>query len=249
MRVVSLVPSLTETLLEAKAQVVGRTRYCIHPSLAVSSIPKVGGTKDLSLKKLSELKPDLLILDQEENLPWMKSEAPCEVLLSHITSIKDMVQFSETLWQKLNLPLLKEMHLRWLEVEKSPNARWTWDKVPGSVESWIRVDTDKTDIQKLVYIIWKNPWMCVSEGTFIYDVLTKLGAKEHLYLQEGKYPTLKEEALKNHICLFSSEPYPFAKHKTQLPIWAPNGSLVNGEGFSWFGIRSLRFLEKHLGLV
>ena len=67
MRVVSLVPSLTETLLECGVEVVGRTRFCIHPADKVADIPAVGGTKEVNWQRCLALEPDLVVMDKEEN--------------------------------------------------------------------------------------------------------------------------------------------------------------------------------------
>lgn len=91
-RVISLVPSWTETLLEAGVNVVGRSRFCIHPAGAVASVPAVGGTKDLRVDLIRDLKPDLIILDREENTLAMSEAlvaiAPLHV--SHVQSASDM---------------------------------------------------------------------------------------------------------------------------------------------------------------
>lgn len=273
MKVVCLVPSLTETLLECGVHVVGRTRYCIHPADQIKGIPAVGGTKDLNKEKLKQLDPNLLILDKEENNKWMKDNAPCEVFVSHVDSLVSLSETFKSLSEVLDNSKLLDLHFRCEKIIQTPSKKWLWSKVPGQKLSWMNgslttplqdstvrasLDTDsksnmgsssKLDT-KLRYIIWRNPWMSIAPQTFIGDVIKKLGGEQFLVSSENNYPKLEDSDLKdpNVICLFSSEPYPFEKHKEHLPEWAPHGALIDGELYSWFGIRSLRFLEKELGI-
>lgn len=198
-------------------------------------------------EKLKPLKPDLLILDQEENLPWMKQEAPCEVLVSHITSISDMCSFAETLVTLFpENSWLKSFANRWRAVEQADSRTWDWNQIPGVLDSWY----DKSLLaQEIHYVIWRNPWMGVGHGTFISSVFEKFGGASFL-TSKKKYPTLLEADLtkKDTLILFSSEPFPFHKFKKDITKQFPQGAIVDGESYSWFGIRSLKFLEKMLCL-
>ena len=241
-RVVCLIPSLTETLIEAGVNVIARTRYCVHPEEVTKTLPVVGGTKDLDLDKLNRLQPDLLILDREENLAWMRDKAPCEVVVTHIDSLESMATTSREL--EVLLPVFKNWTARFEKVCEAPNAVWNWNKIPAAQKQW------GTSAQELIYVVWKNPWMAVGPGTYIYSVLSKLGASEFLVPFDTKYPKLAEEELKKsgRCVLFSSEPYAFGKKDDELENWSRQGALVDGECYSWFGIRSLRFLERALKL-
>lgn len=260
MRVVSLVPSITETLLSAGVSVVGRTRYCVHPRETVNSIEIVGGTKDLNQEKLSTLKPDLLILDKEENLKWMKESAPCRVYVSHVTSLETAAEMTGDLAKILNNQNLFLQYERWKRVLASDVASWNWQSIPGHIFSFSQEKTKGLDqntetlfseVSKIYYIIWRNPWMTVSAQTYIGDVLKKLGAASFLDQSLKGYPSLSDEVMRDskNMFLFSSEPYPFGKYQTHLPKWASQGALVDGESFSWFGLRGLAFLEKQLGIT
>lgn len=250
MRVVSLVPSWTETLIEANVHVIGRTRFCIHPKDEIKGIPAIGGTKDLDISRLQILRPDLLVLDQEENLPWMKEQSPVPVHVSHVTTLEVMaeelrklaVHFEED--EKDNLLSMAE---RWERVEKAPSLKWDFSKIPEEIEVLSRT---KEDFQFLIYVIWKNPWMTVSKQTFIGSVLCKLGLADKLMDFSQKYPSIDLEKcdFENTYFLFSSEPFPFHKQADELKKMSLQGSIINGEPFSWFGIRSLLFLEKALGI-
>ena len=249
MRVVSLVPSLTETLLIAGADVVGRTRYCVHPERITKPIPVVGGTKDLDLEKLKSLSPDLLLLDREENLPWMKEEAPCAVHVFHAESVQAMATEMNKLAQRFEgepAENLKMMGRRWKKVFEAPSLVWNWDQIRG--EEVRRGKHGEWD--QILYLIWKNPWMSVSKETFIASVFSKLGAEFFWPAFNEKYPKIELENFdpKKTLLLLSSEPFPFRQKWPELEALPHSQVLVDGEIFSWFGIRTLRFLEESLGL-
>lgn len=241
MKVISMVPSWTETLLECGIEVVGRTRYCIHPE-TVKNIAVVGGTKNIDWQKLKSLSADLMVLDQEENPKNFYDESPIPCLVTHVTSVKDV----STEIQKLNLVFknqkLKELDHRWKMVldKKFPNLLET---VPGSPLTWWK----KTDaeFENVLYLIWKKPWMTVSEDTFIGSMLEKLGVKNVITSCEVKYPQvdLNQFDPQKTLLLFSSEPFPFEKYKDELMQLDFSSALIDGEKLSWFGLRSLNFLE------
>lgn len=248
MRVISQVPSWTETLIANKVNVVGRTRFCIHPQPQVSSIPVVGGTKDIDWEKVRELKPDILLLDKEENRKEVADQAPCEVLVSHVETLHSMPLELEKLAQVFTEQAwaFREMKSRYEQVLAKPAARWSElpVKIPGELQ---RVCRDFKNYENLVYVIWKDPWMRAGEGTFIHSVLEHLGAGPFLKSPaQGKYPEFEIERmnLEKTYFLFSSEPYPFLKKLKE--IGAFQGSVVDGESYSWFGVRALEFLEREL---
>ncbi len=235
MRVICAVPSLTETLIEAGVSVVGRTRFCIHPSSKVKSIPVVGGTKDIDWEKVENLKADVLVLDKEENPKSFADDSPISFLPVHIQNIQTCTEGLRLLAENLNSTELEKFAERFasvkpMKVELDRYVEWIHkpSKSPGLLE----------------YIIWKDPIMAVSQNTFIGDVLRYLG--QEITLHENKYPKLPDVLDSHTTYLFSSEPFPFAKHKSWIREQNVNAGLVDGESFSWFGIRSLRFLEAHL---
>lgn len=242
MKVVSLVPSWTEMLLEAKVNVVGRTRFCIHPQAEIARIPIVGGTKDLDMNQLRALDADCLILDQEENLPWMKERSPIPVCVSHVTAVADLAAEIEKIAQVLSSPELRTSADRWRAVAQSPPLVWDWNRIPGEL---FRLRKDRDQYENLLYLIWKNPWMSVSKATFIGSILQKLGASSYLPDFMDKYPQIQMENFDRETTyfLFSSEPFPFHKKREDLLHLGVQGSVVDGESFSWFGSRALRFLE------
>lgn len=235
-RVVSLVPSWTETLIEAGADVVGRTRFCVHPAAAVAAILSVGGTKDLQIEKLRELKPDLIVLDREENTAAMALavEGLAKIFVSHVEHVRQMPAE------------LRRLAAEFGEDMSDDHA------VAAELRSYAdRFDrrlaispTLHNDSSRFAYCIWKNPWMAVGENTFIASMLEQSGYDLSRLWPEGrgKYPEFTLDELPADVrLLLSSEPYPFGK---KFPTEVPNAKqLVDGESFSWFGIRALRYLE------
>lgn len=241
--VVSLVPSWTETLLQCGINVVGRTRFCIHPSEEVEHIPVVGATKEANWDKIKSLEPDFVIMDKEENTKEMYDECPCPIITTHVQGIPDVSKSLLEMSAKLNNQQLFNLAGRWQAIEQSPLfAVKDLNKLPGLVK-WIKHPTKK--IETIIYIIWKKPWMTVSKNTFISSVLIKLGIEKYLLDFDEKYPEidLKDYNPETTLLLFSTEPYPFEKKIDEIKTLPFPSLIVNGECFSWFGIRSLIFLE------
>jgi len=254
MRVISMVPSLTETLLSAQDSfvVVGRTRFCVHPQAKVATLPVVGGTKDIDWSAVDQLKPDLIIFDQEENPKKFATECKYPWMALHVVGIESVAPQFLMLAEGLQSEGIKELAKRWQRVEEAPPARWHFDLVPGELCAWSSARHFDRNFDRLVYVIWSKPWMTVSSDTFIGSVLKKLGAESYLQKFEKKYPEFNISDLETErtFFLFSSEPYPFAKKEDEiLALNLPGASLVDGELYSWFGLRSLLFLEKALGLT
>lgn len=248
MRVVSLVPSWTETLIEAGVNVVGRTRYCIHPSEQVAKIPIVGGTKDVSWALVADLKPDLILFDKEENPLEMSEECPFKSLATHVYSLESLQYELARLGNQFENSFLIEQSLKVLDILETSTPTWDVADVPGLLE-WIEVPKGDSP-KKVVYLIWKKPWMAVSKETYIGSVLRKLGAELVEFDELEKYPLLEIENYRDCLFLFSTEPFPFHSKKNELKLLANklglSGALVNGESFSWFGTRSLSFLSKKI---
>lgn len=246
MRVVSFVPSLTETLIECGVNVVGRTRFCIHPAEKVAAITVVGGTKEASWDKLASLKPDLVIFDREENRKQMADDCPYPWVATHITSVDNIGSELSTIAQSTASEKLEKVSQDWqLLAQKSDKPFSGWHNIPGLLSE---VNNRQKNYSKIEYIIWRNPWMAVSQDTFIASVLKKLGFASFLPNHGSAYPSLDEVVMSDEdtFFLFSSEPYPFKRYLPDLKERGFNGAVVDGELYSWFGIRSFRYLSKHL---
>ncbi len=242
MRVISLVPSWTETLIQAGVDVCGRTRFCIHPREEVKALPIVGGTKDIDWKKVIALKPELIILDQEENPKEFADQCPFPWIATHVTDLESARDEMLRLGQVLKNQKLLDWSDQWEKLLNQKCGPWSLAYIPGEIKK-IGITSSPLK-QEVIYLIWKNPWMAANHNTFIGSALKFLGAPMADLQTEKKYPELTDEILsKNHI-LFSSEPFPFHKKEKDLAASGFSGSLIDGEGFSWFGIRSLNFLTE-----
>ena len=234
MRVVSFVPSWTETLIAAEIEVVGRTRFCIHPEAAVASIPVVGGTKNINLDQVIALKPDLVIFDKEENNQEMYQLCVEQGLNCYATHVVDLKSCGEELLQlakRLHSDQLNRWGADYLALKPLPQKQFEKCIFDGAFEP----NTTYS------YVIWQKPFMRVTPDTFIGDVLKLFNIQ--LAAGESKYPEISDEELKKTFCLFSSEPFPFAKYFAELKDKGYKGVLVDGEKISWYGVRTLKFLQ------
>ena len=231
MTIISLVPSITETLLDfglTTDEVIGRTKFCIHPSNLVKNVEVIGGTKNLNIEKIRSLKPDLIIANKEENEKLQVQELmkDFKVWVTDIETLEDNQKFISELGTILN----KE------------NLALDFNQKIASVFTEFKVSKPK----KVAYLIWKNPYMTVGSDTFINEVLEKLGF-ENLFKNRKRYPEISVEELKEaDLTFLSSEPFPFQqKHIDELQLELPNNKfmLVDGEAFSWFGTHLIKVDE------
>lgn len=231
MKIISLVPSITETLFDfglTADEVVGRTKFCIHPLDLVKKVEVIGGTKNLNIDKIRSLKPDLIIANKEENEKLQVEELmkDFKVWVTDIETLEDNANFISELGKVLN----KE------DLAKNYNHKI------ASGFTQIKVSQTK----RIAYLIWKNPYMTVGSDTFIHEVLQKLGF-ENLFKNKKRYPEVSVEELKRaDLILLSSEPFPFQqKHIDELRREIPNTEivLVDGEAFSWFGTHLMKVDE------
>lgn len=248
-KVVSLVPSWTETLLACGVHVIGRTRYCIHPEQLISNIPIIGGTKKADWNKLLE-KPDLVILDREENTKEIAEACPTAFWASHILSVEDVAPQCKELAHRLDNVALFEISKRWKKINAQPNLNTTISaqnkKLPGLIK-WFVEPT--YEIEKYAYFVWRKPWMIVQPQTFIGSLCKKIGIPLISYPSQKLYPEVDLNWLldqKNIGFIFSSEPYPFFNREEELKGLNPACAMVDGEKYSWFGVRALEFLESEL---
>lgn len=222
-RIISLVPSQTEFLLDIGAPVAGRTKFCVHPQEKLESIPIVGGTKKFRFEKIAELNPDLIIGNKEENyiggIEQLAVKYP--VWMSDIYTLEDSFQMMGLLGKICDLEIKSSRIIEECKAALEKAKR----RFSGRV----------------VYLIWKNPWMAAGKNTFIDHLLTFLGY-ENVVL-EARYPELSNEQivhLNADKILLSSEPFPFKeKHINEMKGLCPDSEieLVDGELYSWYGSR------------
>jgi ABC-type Fe3+-hydroxamate transport system substrate-binding protein len=237
-RIVSIVPSQTELLydLGLNEEVVGITKFCIHPNEWFKTKTSVGGTKKIIIAKVSALQPDLIIGNKEENLKddVEALELIAPVWISDIKTLEDALQMIEAIGDIVNKKqgadnLVKAIQLEFEQLK--PKA-----------------------IMYCCYLIWQNPYMTVGKDTFITDMFQYCGL-QNVFADKERYPIVTIEDIQNvapAIVLLSSEPYPFKqKHIDELQQCLPNSKiiLVDGEMFSWYGSRLLKSAEYFAGLA
>ncbi len=232
-RIVSIVPSQTELLfnLGLEDEVVGITKFCIHPQKWFKNKPRVGGTKDLKIDKIIELQPDLIIANKEENskeqIEQLQQLYP--VWTSDISNLKESIQMVQEVGRLTG---------------KQAQSNQISEKINAEFHKLKKLKTNK----RVLYLIWKEPYMSVGFSTFIHDILNKAGF-ENVTQNNERYPNLnlKEIAnLKPDLIFLSSEPYPFKeKHIKEFKDLFPDIQtiLVDGEMFSWYGSRLIKSPE------
>ena len=227
-RIISLVPSLTELLFDLglKEQVIGRTRFCIHPENEIDETAIIGGTKNPNLEKIVELKPDFILANKEENrqedIEVLQKYA--DVRVTEINTIQDAL----------------------LEISSLGELLGVKNKAQELVQKITALLNDRPSVSPISvgYFIWKYPWMTIGSDTYIHDVLHKYGLNNVFGLHK-RYPKTTLEEVAGHkpqLILLSSEPYPFKeKHIDEIQAACPDAQIerVDGEWFSWYGSRMI----------
>lgn len=245
-RIISLVPSQTELLhyLGLEDEVVGITKFCVHPRQWFEHKKRVGGTKSLHLDTVADLSPDLIIGNKEENIRTEVEElrkiAP--VWVSDIATLPDALEMI----RKLGLLVGKQQEALVLvdQIEKRFKTLGTPRMGQGKTDvEQTNLFTDAT-AKKVAYLIWHDPYMAVGRDTFIGDMLRRCGFI-NVFEHESRYPVVTLEQLETLQCEYlflSSEPFPFKEtHAEEIQQQLPNMKVVfvDGEMFSWYGSRLL----------
>lgn len=233
-RIISLVPSQTEFLYELglQAEIVGITKFCIHPKSFFKVTTKVGGTKQFNFELINSLQPDLIIANKEENYKEgiEKLQQNYQVWLSDIENLQDSYDMMHEIGKMTD----KEQKAKEIIAEiQTEFAKLANNYTINSENNFIN--------RKVLYLIWQNPFMAAGKNTFIDNMLQVAGFEN--VISENRYPELTEIAIKNlapDYIFLSSEPYPFKeKHILALQKICPTSKiiLVDGELFSWYGSR------------
>jgi ABC-type Fe3+-hydroxamate transport system substrate-binding protein len=235
-RIVCLVPSITELLcdLGLLAQIVGRTGFCIHPWESVRGIPKVGGTKDLKMEKIRALKPTHVIVNVDENrredAETLREFVP-HVIVTHPLAPLDNLELYRLLGGIFDREEAAERLCAEFESEFASIAERSWAA------------------QKVLYLIWREPWMTVSSDTYISQMLALINWTTQPVGGAERYPTVELGDHPVDRILLSSEPFHFKhEHVAEVSAMMPGTqvSLIDGEMTSWYGSRAiagLRYLQ------
>jgi ABC-type Fe3+-hydroxamate transport system substrate-binding protein len=237
-RIVSLVPSITELLcdLGLAEALVGRTGFCIHPRGIVRAIPKVGGTKDVDLGKVRALAPTHVILNIDEN---RKEDARAlaqfvpTLLVTHPLAPRD------------NLALYRLIGGIFGRESEAEDLSGKFEAEYAALESAMAAFSP----ERVLYLIWKNPWMTVSRDTYVSRMLGLIRWETVPEEAAERYPKIsfQDETLgEARTVLLSSEPYPFGeRHIAEVRSLLPRArrvALINGEMTAWYGSRAIAAL-------
>lgn len=235
-RIVSLVPSITELLcaLGLREQLVGRTGFCIHPREALRKVRKVGGTKDVDLAAVRDLAPTHVVVNIDEN---RREDAEAlgtlvpQVIVTHPQTPADNLELYRLLGGIFNR-------------EAAAAA------LCAAFESRLKAlpPRERQPLQRVLYLIWREPWMSVARDTYIAQMLALFNWQTLPEAPDQRYPvvTLTDFAGRVDRVLLSSEPYPFReRHVAEIRAAIPGVpvQLIDGEMTSWYGSRAIAGLD------
>ena len=221
-RVVSLVPSVTESLLAWGVRPVAVTRFCEQPGFRA-----VGGTKDPDVAAIVGLAPDLVVVNDEENRREDADALAAAGLAVHVTHVESVAHVDPTLDALaaavgVARPTAEREELRRIAGE-SPDER------PGAG-------------RRVFVPIWRRPWMTLNARTYGASVLDHLGLVNVFADAGDRYPTVELDEVARRrpdLVLLPSEPYPFAaRHVEQVAGLGAEVRLVDGQDLFWWGVRT-----------
>lgn len=232
-RIVSLVPSQTELLFDLglDEEVVGITKFCVHPQEKWRTRPKIGGTKKFHFDRIADLQPNLIIGNKEENdrhhIEQLTAQYP--VWMSDIKTLDDALDMIVMIGEltgkaAASTALALRIHQAFTKIKNGQTGK---------------------PKRRAAFFIWKNPYMVAAADTFI-DTMLEAAGFINVFADKTRYPevTLAEVAARQpDALLLSSEPFPFSeKHFPEIRKECQQEAikLVDGEMFSWYGSRMLK---------
>jgi ABC-type Fe3+-hydroxamate transport system substrate-binding protein len=232
-RIISLVPSQTELLhyLGLEMEVVGITKFCVHPQKWFRSKQRIGGTKTYHLDRIDALQPDLIIANKEEN-DQAQVEALAEKYPVWISDIKNLDDALDMINRVGGI------------VGKASEA----DTLVRNIQEQFVSLAARTNLQSAVYFVWREPYMVAGGDTFINEMMRFAGF-QNMLANQTRYPEISLNDLakmKPETILLPSEPFPFKeKHIADFQAVCPSAAvqLVDGELYSWYGNRLLDAAE------
>ena len=235
MRIVSLVPSVTETLIDfgLADRIVGITRFCIHPAQVVRNLPKMGGTKDPKLDRIRAAAPDIVFVNEEEN-----RKEDYEALSEHLrveTAFPRRVDQVPSDLRRIG---------RLCGTEALAEARASaLERALKDVEQTREADARTFSF---AYLIWREPWMTLNSDTYVSDLFHRAGGRNVYADAPERYPeiTLEDLSLRRpDVVLLPDEPFPF-KPTHAAEVGEATGlqgiTCISGDDACWHGVRSLR---------
>jgi ABC-type Fe3+-hydroxamate transport system substrate-binding protein len=238
-RIVSLVPSLTELLFDLGLgdQVVGRTAFCVHPQGRVRAARSVGGTKTVNVRKLRELEPTHVLVNIDETPRSLAEElaaAGYTIVVTHPVEVRDNLALYMLLGGMFGKQNEAEELCRRFEA--------AYDAARRSAERLLE--------RRVLYLIWKDPWMTVARDTYVSRMLASVGLRTLPATSDRRYPTIEltDDLLRAvELVLFPTEPFPFkerhlAEFRAGHPPHANKATTIDAQMVSWYGSRTIRGL-------
>ncbi len=243
-RIVCLVPSITELLFDLGLgeRVVGRTGFCFYPKASVKKVQKVGGTKDFDLDKIRALEPTHLIVNIDEN-PKAGVDAAARfvpnVVVTHPMGPLDNV----ALYRLIGAIFGREHEAE----ELAGRFQSAYGEAVAATQHLAR--------ERVLYVIWKDPWMTISPDTYIARTLAAVGW-DHVEVGSERYPTFSLQQVAGFNAdriLLSSEPYAFRPRDIEYVQGQLSGensivSLIDAEMTSWYGSRAIEGMRYLAGV-
>jgi len=239
-RIVSLVPSITELLFDLglSDRVVGRTRYCLHPVDDIQAVPVVGGTKELDMAAFEAARPSHVIVNVDENRREMAdaiASLGVRVVVTHPLTPRDNIALYRLLGEMFDARAAAERMVR------------------NFTEALARLQAISSTLppRKVLYLIWRKPWMTISRATYIAHTLALVNWSTDDPRDGTRYPTLPDPCSRladSDLVLLSSEPFPFReKHVEELRTMCPSAraqfALIDAQMVSWYGSRAIPGLD------
>jgi ABC-type Fe3+-hydroxamate transport system substrate-binding protein len=225
MRVVSLVPSATETLLAWGIEPVAVTRFCEQPDLL-----QVGGTKDPDLEAIESLRPDLVVMCEEENRREDADVLAASGLELHVVRIDSLADVGPQM-----AALADAVGVARPEPWEPPSAP---PETAGRRRAFVP--------------IWRRPWMTMSAGCYGSSLLAALAIDNIFAEAPDRYPQTTLDAVDAQgpdLVVAPSEPYPFAeRHRAELELVAPV-LFVDGQDLFWWGDRTAAAFDRLRGVL
>lgn len=227
LRVVSLCPSLSETLVELGIVPVGVTRYCNRPREALRRVSKVGGTKNPDLERIRILAPDLVVANAEEN------------------RADDIEELRREFAVDVSLPrTVAEVPAAVRALARAVGREAEGERLAREIEEALPDDPPPPRF-RYAYFIWKDPWMTVSGDTYVSDLLRYAGGVNAFAAEAARYPEVaaaRVRAERPDVLFFPSEPYPFSdRHRSAIEAEFGRDTaleFVDGDDCCWHGART-----------
>lgn len=214
-RVVSLVPSLTESVAyDGRDLLVGVTDWCTHPAGLADRIARIGGTKKPDIARIVALRPDVVLANKEENQREHVAELTAAGIPVYVTS-------PDTLDEALT------SIARMLTALGLPRAGW----LDTAARIWAEPDPRLVG-RRAACFIWRKPWMAVGSHTFSGDLIARLGL--HNVVTQPRYPRVRPDVPAD-IILLPDEPYPFSPTDGPEAFGGRPCALFDGRYLTWYG--------------